>query len=208
MLLSVFVNNGIRTPWVNEPKCQSCHTGDAVNHLGNALRLLKTYDSNDPAATPTLATNKRFAEEDNKLYRNSLGHGGIACEACHGSPHAEWPVLDPQVNDNIAAVQLQGHSGPIIECMTCHADGPPLSTNGPHGMHNVNDRNWNENHEHFYEQNPSNCKACHGLNLEGTVLSRAAATRALVADDNKSISVTKGTPIHCSLCHENPLHGD
>jgi hypothetical protein len=201
-------NNGIRTPWVNEPKCQSCHTGDAVSHLGTDIRLNRTYDPNDPAATPALATNKRFAEEDNKLYRKSLGHGGIACEACHGSTHAEWPVLDPQANDNIAAVQLQGHSGPIIECKTCHADGPPLTTNGPHGMHNVNDRNWNENHDNYYEQNPSNCKACHGLNLEGTVLSHAAANRALVADDNRSISMAKGTLVHCSLCHENPLHGD
>jgi hypothetical protein len=200
--------NGIRTPWVNEPKCQSCHTGDAVDHLGNDIRLHRTYDLTDPAATPTLATNKRFAEEDNKLYRKSHGHGGIACEACHGSPHAEWPLLDPQANDNIAAVQLQGHSGPIIECKTCHADGPPLTIKGPHGLHNINDSNWNKNHDNFYEQNQLNCKACHGVNLEGSVLSRTVANRALIADDNKPISISKGTVIHCAICHENPLSGD
>jgi hypothetical protein len=200
--------NGIRTPWVNEPKCQSCHTGDAMDHLGNDIRLQKTYVPTDLAATPTLATNKRFAEGNDKLYRKSLGHGGMACEACHGSPHAEWPVGDTQANDNIAAVQLQGHTGPIIECKTCHADGPQLTTNGPHGLHNVNDQNWNKNHDNFYKQNPSNCKACHGLNLEGTVLSRAAANRSLISDDNKTISIAKGISIHCSLCHDNPLHGN
>ena len=206
--VSALANNGIRTPWVNEPKCQSCHTGDAVDHLGNDIRLRRTYDPTDLAATPTLATNKRFAEENDKLYRKSRGHGGMACEACHGSTHAEWPVVNPQANDNIAAVQLQGHSGPIIECKTCHADGPPLTINGPHGLHNINDPNWNKNHENFYEQNQMNCKACHGVNLEGSVLSRTAANRALIADDNKPISISKGTVIHCAICHENPLRGN
>jgi hypothetical protein len=179
-----------------------------VDHLGNDIRLHRTYDPTDLAATPNVATNKRFAEENDKLYRKSRGHGGMACEACHGSTHAEWPVVIPQANDNIAAVQLQGHSGPIIECKTCHADGPPLTINGPHGLHNINDPNWNKNHENFYEQNQMNCKACHGVNLEGSVLSRTAANRALMADDNKPISISRGTVIHCAICHENPLRGN
>ena len=151
-----------RTPWVDLPKCQSCHTGDAVDHLGSAIRGTMVYDPADPSATPIIATNKRFAEENGKLYRFSFGHNGIACEACHGSPHAEWPV-NSTVNDNIAAIQLQGHTGPIIDCTACHADGPPLSLNGPHGLHNINDANWNRNHEEFFERNSSSCKACHGL---------------------------------------------
>jgi hypothetical protein len=69
----------------------------------------------------------RFAEEDGKLYRDSVGHGGMACEACHGSTHAEWPVANGKANDNVAAKQLQGHAGPIIECNTCHADGLALT---------------------------------------------------------------------------------
>ena len=196
-----------RTPWLNEPKCQSCHTGDAVSHLGSTIRQTTAYDPADPAATPTVATNKRFAEENNTLYRNSLGHGGMACEACHGSTHAEWPVGDPNANDNIAAIQLQGHTGPIIECKTCHADGPALTTNGPHGLHNVNNSNWNQGHEAIYRANPAACQACHGLSLEGTVLSRAAADRQLIADEGRKISIPKGTPISCSTCHENPSGG-
>ena len=199
--------NGTRIPWVNEPKCQSCHTGDAVDHQGNSIRLLQAYDPADPAATPTPATNKRFAEQDNTLFKDSVGHGGMACEACHNGPHAIWPVGNPQANDNVAAVQLQGHAGTIIECTTCHADSLQLTVNGPHGMHNVNDSRWNENHRSFYRQNSAACEACHGLALEGTVLSRAAADRQLVGDDNRNVLVTKGTQVSCTLCHENPLNG-
>jgi hypothetical protein len=194
-----------RTPWLSEPKCQSCHTGDAVSHLGADIRLLRAYDAADPNATPTDAVNRRFAEELGKLYRHSLGHGGMACEACHGSPHAEWPVGDPTANDNVAAIQLQGHTGPIIECRTCHADGPTLTTNGPHGLHPVNDRTWNEEHKQFYEQNPSGCKACHGLALEGTVLSRTADSRSLLREEGRPISLAKGVSVSCTLCHESPL---
>ena len=131
----------------------------------------------------------------------------MACEACHGSTHAEWPVGNAAANDNIAPVQLQGHAGPIIECKTCHAGGPPLSIDGPHGLHNINDRNWNGNHDNFFRQNPLLCEACHGLALEGTVLSRAAADRTLFGDDNKTVSVPKGAQVSCTLCHENPLTG-
>jgi len=165
------------------------------------------YDPADPSATPVIATNKRFAEENGPLYRFSFGHNGIACGDCHGSPHAEWPVSST-INDNIAAIQLQGHAGPIIDCTACHADGPPLSLNGPHGLHNINDANWNRNHEEFFERNSLSCKACHGLSLEGTVLSRAAADRLLATDERGNIAIAKGTQISCTVCHENPLFDD
>ncbi len=51
------------------------------------------------------------------------------------------------------------------------------------------------------------CEACHGLALEGTVLSRAAADRTLFGDDNRTVSVPKGAQVSCTLCHENPLTG-
>jgi len=109
-----------------------------------------------------LASNKRFAE-DESLYRLSKGHGGVMCEGCHGSTHAIWPVGNPFSNDNIASVQLQGHSGTIIECTTCHAENSlGLTLDGPHGMHPVGDANWNENHEDFARANLDACRTCHG----------------------------------------------
>jgi len=201
------VGRSTREPWLDEPRCESCHTGDALSNLG-AIRLLQAWDDSIDIATPRIATNKRFAENTGTLYRNSLGHGGVACEGCHGSTHAIWPNALPTANDNVAANQLQGHSGSISECSTCHTS-LPLTLNGPHGMHNVNSRAWNLGHEDIYESNPSACRACHGQNLEGTVLSQTAADRDYLRDDDdddgaQTIHVVKGTAVSCSLCHEKP----
>jgi hypothetical protein len=205
------VGSSSREPWIDEPRCESCHTGDALNNDG-AIRLSQAWSDNINIATPHLASNKRFAENKDTLYRNSLGHGGVACEACHGSTHAIWPNALPSANDNLAAVQLQGHSGTITECGSCHTS-LPLTLNGPHGMHNVNSRSWNTEHEEFYERNPNACRTCHGQNLEGTVLSRTAADRDYLLDDEddddneggaQTIHVAKGTKVSCSLCHRRP----
>jgi len=191
-----------RRPWVDMPKCQSCHSGDALNHLGDSIVGMQTYDPNDPAATPFSATNQRFAETPGQLYRFSGAHGGIACESCHGSPHAEWPAKI-NTNDNITANQLQGHTGEIAECGVCHLQDLSPSLGGPHGLHNVNDAGWMAQHGVFLRRDRNSCKACHGTDLHGTVLSRAKADRTLA----RSISLggvanlTAGTPVDCFACH-------
>jgi hypothetical protein len=212
------VGRDTRQPWLDEPRCESCHTGDAVDHMGTEIRLAQAWEDDINIATPRLADNKRFAENDDTLYRNSLGHGGVACEGCHGSTHAIWPNAMPDANDNVAAIQLQGHAGTISDCSTCHTSLPP-TLNGPHGMHNVNSSAWTSEHEEFYEQNTNACRACHGLNLEGTVLSVTAADRVYLLDDDdededdddddsngsaSAISISKGTMISCDLCHQKP----
>lgn len=200
----------MRVPWQDEPKCQSCHTGDALDHLGDALILSTAFDPDDPAAEPTIASNQRFAENPGTLYRNSTGHGGVACSSCHGSPHAIWPVADPTANDNITPTQLQGHAGTISECGTCHMPASlPLTLEGPHGMHNITDERWNLEHEEFYEDDPASCQACHGLTLEGTVLSKTATDRVLRADDDgQTITLAKDTMVACDTCHEMPDEDD
>jgi hypothetical protein len=75
-------------------------------------------------------------------------------------------------------------------------------------MHNVNDSGWNANRHSFFEQSPATCESCHGLVLDGTILSRAAADSTLSREENGSVFVAKDTPITCTLCHENPLTGD
>ncbi len=200
----IAVGSSSRQPWIDEPRCESCHTGDAVSNNGS-IRLSQAWDGDVNIATPRLASNKRFAENTDTLYRNSLGHGKVACEGCHGSTHAIWPNALASANDNVAANQLQGHAGTISECGTCHTS-LPLTLNGPHGMHNVNSRGWNLEHEDFYERNPDACRACHGQNLEGTVLSQTAADRDFLSDDdgNRSIHLVKGTPVSCDMCHRKP----
>jgi hypothetical protein len=201
-------DGGERRSWTDLPRCQSCHTGDAVNHLTgeglvfheDGIRLVQAYKTGDESASALLAENKRFAENENTLFRNSKGHGSIACEGCHGSTHATWPNPDANANDNLTAIQLQGHSGTIIECETCHAAGSlPVTINGPHGMHNVNDSRWTNEHESFYENDENACKACHGQELEGTPLSKMAESRNVMGK-----RLEKGQKVSCDLCHVKP----
>lgn len=209
-----------RRAWSDEPRCQSCHTGDAVNHMSASsngttfasdnIRFLKAWKDGDVAASPFLASNTRFAENDGKLFRYSKGHGAVACEGCHGSTHAIWPGDTSHPNDSVAPVELQGHVGTIAECSTCHKSGSlAMTMNGPHGLHNINDSRWlNENaHPAFYKQNPTSCKTCHGLDLRGTVLSKALADRTFKVEGGTR-TIAKGQAIGCYTCHNGPNGGD
>jgi len=96
------VANPARQPWLDEPRCESCHPGYGENH--------------------------------NTLYRFSTGHGGVYCQACHGSQHAIYPTLEP--NDNIQSIMLQGHAGTVDTCTVdtctvCHTRVPD-EDEGPH----------------------------------------------------------------------------
>ncbi len=233
-LLAVASTN--RVPWKDLPKCQSCHTGDALRNYGGRqiIRRIAYLDGPD-IATPLIPNNKRFAENRDPanpgqflLYKNSLGHPGtngghkLACPSCHGSPHAEWPVGDQQANDNREPKALQGYAGTIAECTTCHGAGysppPDKLLLGPHGMHSVNDTNWwstaSYDHKYYlYQDNDptkiaarlDNCRACHGLSLEGTALSRTSTDRAFYTGPMMTpITLKRGTPVHCGLCHSYP----
>jgi hypothetical protein len=206
-------DGGRRRPWIDLPRCQSCHTGDAVSHLAGAgyvpapdgFRLAQAWKTGDGSASPISRPASRFAENTNASFQASRGHGGLLCQSCHGSTHAEWPVGDPTANDNVAAVQLQGHRGAILECVTCHAAGTlGLTTNGPHGLHNVNDSRWvDENHGSYYERNPSSCQACHGTDLRGTPLSRTPVARTFHVEDG-TVTLPAGTAVGCTHCHGWP----
>ena len=80
-----------RIPWVNEPGCATCHLNVSEVATGSAL------------------------------YRNSVGHGGLYCESCHGSPHAMIPSRESA--DNHQALQYQNFTGvvkSIGSCGVCH----------------------------------------------------------------------------------------
>ena len=191
---------------------------------GNAdgLRLLMTYnlsnhkDNNGPDNLPLLKfPESRFATTES-LYRLSgadnaglgmeKGHGGLSCEGCHGSTHAIWPNANPFANDNKAANDIQGHSGPIIECASCHEGDLGNTLDGPHGMHPVGDTGFSDGgHEDMAElNNGDSCRACHGLSGEGSVLSRAATDRTL-QNEGQTVSLLKGELVTCTLCHDNEL---
>ncbi len=200
-----------RRPWVDVPRCQSCHTGDAKSHLtalapmdSSGLRFLTAYRTGDPSASPIRSANQRFAEEPSRQFRASKGHGGIACEGCHGSTHALWSNREPETNDSVAPTELQGHGGFLGECSACHGDGLASSLDGPHGMHPVNSSKWMKKHYRYSTSQGASCKPCHGLDLKGTALSRAFADRTFTVEDGVKVVVKKGERIGCYGCHEGP----
>ncbi len=202
-----------RRPWIDLPRCQSCHTGDAVSHLTlpdpsqmstDGIRAMLAFNSSDAAASPRLAASSRFAENTGKLYRFSKGHGGVACEGCHNSTHAIWPNPDDVHNDNVAARQVQGHAGTVTECTACHGAGTlALALNGPHGIHVVGDSRWRSGHGDIAKRDRQACAACHGSNFRGSPLSRTAASRTW-----GSRSVAMGVQVGCYDCHNGPNGGD
>jgi hypothetical protein len=82
-----------RRPWVDEPRCGACHTRSGFEF-----------------------------EQAGTLFRNSKGHHGVHCPACHGSPHAITPTTTSP--DNVQAIALQGHAGVIDTCAVCHIHRP------------------------------------------------------------------------------------
>ena len=97
---------GGRRPWLDEPRCETCHGAN-------------------------------YAVEPGKLYRQSKGHGGVFCSACHNSPHAYLPSRE--ANDNAQTIRLQGHSGTLSDCMVCHSSTPTGA--GPHGIYYIGIKN-------------------------------------------------------------------
>ena len=192
-----------RVGWFMEPNCASCHTGTATSNNGQIR-----YDSvfSDTNGTVRTAVNQTFSTQPNipaagiSLFRFSAGHGGLQCEACHGSTHAEFPST--HANDNVRNIKMQGHAGMMVECASCHTTTPTNYAGGPHGMHPVGAA-WVSAHPNFVEKSgATQCQACHGADYRGTVLSKMQADRTLSAFGTKTLF--RGAIIGCYTCHSGP----
>ena len=191
-----------RSGWLNEPNCQACHTGTATNNAGQIV-YTSVFSS---GTTPRTVTNTTFATNPDtpaagiSLYRFSKGHGGLQCEACHGSTHAEYPT--PIANDNVQSVNLQGHAGMLAECTACHNSMPATTNGGPHGLHPIGS-SWVSRHQSVAESGGTTaCQSCHGIDYRGTILSKMQADRTLAGR-----TFARGTVIGCYSCHNGP-NGD
>ena len=74
-----------RKAWENQPDCMSCHEG---------------FQEPDSYQVPL---NQRTESEDD-LYRMRTAEAGVMCAACHGSPHALYPAMNP-FGDNRDTIQ-------------------------------------------------------------------------------------------------------
>ena len=193
-----------RTGWLQEPTCQACHTGDAVDHDAAGVRLLDVFDAPGHYRQPT---NTRFATNANapaaglSLYRFSSGHGNLQCSACHGSTHAEFPASHR--NDNLHSVALQGHAGVLADCTACHASTPWTGNGGPHGMHSIGTK-WAQDHADLARSlGLVECQKCHGTDYRGTALSKAQGDRSF-ATKFGTLSLRRGMEVGCYECHNGP----
>ena len=189
-----------RVGWLQEPNCQNCHTGDALQNAG-AIRFANAYDTPGHLRT---TTNQRFATDPNtpqagfSLYRFSTGHGELECSACHGSPHAIWPSSAD--NDNVQSIAAQGHKGTMVECATCHTNLQDNQLVGPHGMHPTGSTWVNKHQDAAEQQGVATCRVCHGANDRGTVLSRAQGDRVLNTQFGTK-TFWRGYEVGCYDCH-------
>jgi hypothetical protein len=152
------------------------------------------------AANQTFATSPNAPQTGVSLYRYSSGHGGLQCEGCHGSTHAEFATT--VVNDNVQSTNLQGHTGVLAECTACHSTMPSTVTGGPHGMHPIG-TTWVSSHQNAAGSGgATQCQVCHGTDYNGTILSRMQATRSMAGK-----TFAQGTIIGCYSCHNGPGGG-
>lgn len=196
------VGASTRIGWLQEPACQNCHTGTATANAGQ-IRYTDAFASPGvlrSAPDATFATNPNMPAAGISLYRFSVGHGGLQCEACHGSTHAEFASTEP--NDNAQSIRLQGHVGMLAECDSCHATMPSSATGGPHGLHPLG-ATWVNRHGDIAEGSTGNCRACHGSDDRGSVLSRALGSRQLSTDFGAK-DFWRGFQIGCYTCHDGP----
>lgn len=198
------VGASTRTGWLDEPQCANCHGGTATSNSGQ-IRFTSALDVQGllrAIVNPTFATNPDTPMPGKSLYRFSAGHGGLQCEACHGSTHAEFPSTHR--NDNLQTWRAQGHVGMLSDCTTCHATTPKTVTGGPHGMHPIGGE-WVGRHGDTVEEGrgTQQCAACHGTDLRGTVLSKALGDRTFALEwGTKKFS--RGMQIGCYSCHDGP----
>jgi len=191
-----------RTGWLNEPSCQQCHTGTATDNSGQ-IRFTSVFDANGQPRVPanfTFATTADAPAPGLDLYRFSTGHGGLKCEACHGSTHAEFPASHR--NDNIQSIEHQGHVGMFAECTSCHVTQPNTVNGGPHGMHPLGSA-WVSRHGDAAEGGTAQCQSCHGTDYRGTVLSRSQADRMLSTEFGTKF-FWRGFQVGCYTCHNGP----
>jgi hypothetical protein len=197
------VGSASRVGWLDQPSCQNCHSGTAVHNNGQIryTSALEADGSRRQAVDATFATNPDVPGVGYSLYRFSFGHGGLACESCHGATHAEYASFE--ANDNVQSQQLQGHAGTISDCSTCHAVTPSGSSGGPHGMHPVGQA-WVEAHGDAAEDGGSAaCQGCHGSDSRGTVLSYALGPRTLNTEFGTK-NFWQGFQVSCYACHNGP----
>lgn len=195
------VGSSSREGWLDQPTCQNCHDKDGSGVFQRYTSVFSSGTTLRTTVDTKFATNANTPANGKSLYRFSKGHSNVSCEACHGSTHAEYP--SSHANDNAQSIALQGHSGTIAECSTCHSSVPQTMTGGPHGMH-ATGQNAVSLHKSYVKTNGyQSCTVCHGADLKGTFLSATSQARTLSVENGQKTFTAK-QQIGCYDCHNGP----
>ncbi len=147
-------------PSGSDPRCETCH--GTLQQVASSVEQGRTPWLQEPTCAQCHGQGFSTGQD---LYRNSRGHGGVYCSACHNSPHAWWPSRNAA--DNIQPISLQGSAGPIGSCVVCHKTNP--GGDNPHTA-TAHPADWKDSHGDYVEHNgTSSCKTCHGANLTGGI---------------------------------------
>lgn len=187
-----------RVGWLEQPTCQACHH--------DSTRDLSALDSRGNVKKPAdarFATNANVPSQGYNLYRFSKGHGGLQCEACHGSTHAEYTSSHDA--DNVMSLETQGHVGTIGECTACHASVPLTNTGGPHGLHTIGSA-WVGRHGEVAESGRQACAYCHGADFRGSPLAKTQSARSFRVE-GRTVNYAAGQQVTCYDCHAGPGGG-
>lgn len=125
--------------------CQTCHGTMAQMAQQIATNVKVPWVTEPACALCHAATGVNTGAT---LYRDSAGHGGVYCAACHQSPHAMVPSRE--ASDNYQALYYQGAALSIGSCGACHR-----SSRGPA------EDEFDEFAEAHGSLNPERKNACH-----------------------------------------------
>jgi hypothetical protein len=109
--------------------CQDCH--GSMSQVAQSIKNGRRPWQDEPSCGTTACHGATYAPEPGKLFKDSKGHGGLYCSACHGSPHADLPSTNDR--DNVQNIALQGYAGTLNSCTVCHGYNPTGA--GPHGLY-------------------------------------------------------------------------
>jgi len=191
-----------REGWSDEPNCQACH--QETQRYTSAVVDKSTGTLRD-ALDQRFATEQSNIDTHHRLFKMSSGHGGMACSSCHGAQHAIYPST--LAEENKQNIDLQGYKGTLRECSVCHNDENAITiSDGPHGMHTLGQR-WVDMHGTVVlRDGTTNCKVCHGDNLEGTFLSKVPQKREFkVGVMEKEVTFDADEKVSCAKCHNDAI---
>ncbi|MDB4304063.1 T9SS type A sorting domain-containing protein [Desulfosarcina sp.] len=144
--------------------CQDCH--GSVEEVAESIENGREPWLEEPSCGAIECHGPDYGENPGMLFRQSKGHGGLYCSACHGSPHAIYPSSNER--DNVQNIALQGYAGILQECTVCHGVSP--TGPGPHGIYATDITEYTSDDKNYgisgIFPNPTKSKTYIAFNLE------------------------------------------